>query len=521
MAVGAGRSWTSTLALGALLALSCGRTAWDESSEPDASNSAAGSATSGATGGDVAEVAGDAAAGGAQGLAGAGGGAGLSSNGGGAQEGPGIDLFEGSVSRIGVVGDREGNALVQWDSDGGQVRFARWNAAEKVWRYPAPLVLDLAFVVDTYGSGHPILIGDLVDSQTKARTTVIRRFDLQSNEWGPAQPTQIGGSFAYRFHVSMDGAGNVYTLWLADNRLSEDWTWWPVDANAWAPLHNLERASGIVGARQAGAWIWQENAGFGVRAFDLVAGDWGAEHELKPLAPGSASNIYYLAVGPSGEALAAALHHAPNELVMSAWRYDPLRAAWQPKETALQIATNEDPSTTDGAALPITDFLHQNVVAVPRRVGTQFELHMNRWDPSTGNWSPLREFAELTSTSAFEMTADDSGNLYGCAPPSGVFHYNSASGVWTAPVPDAGCDFAVSHSGAFALGWDARGELTAYRHPGGDGEWRSAQGLPAGALPENGSVPYAIAPLNEGRAIVVWQVRDKTGRRSVRAAFIE
>ncbi len=519
MALGAGRSGTSTIALGVLLALgvplalSCGRTSWDERFPPDASNASAGSATSGAAGGDG----GGAAAGGAHGLAGAPGGAGSGTAG----SGSGIVVFEGSVNRIGVVGDREGNALLQWDSDGGQVRFARWSAAEKLWRYPAPLVLDLAFVVDTYGSGHPILIGDEVDPQSKARTTVIRRFDVRSNEWGPAQPTPIEGSFAYGFYVSMDGAGNVYTRWRADDQTSVDWSWLPADASVWAPLRNLERASAIVGARRAGAWLWQENYGFGVRAFDLRAGDWSDEHELASFQSGTGLDIHYLAVGPSGEALAAALHHAPTELVMSTWRYDPTRATWQPQETALQIPTNEDPRTTYGAPLPVTDFLHQDVVAVPRRVGNQSELHMNRWDPTTRAWSPLRDFVGVMSSSELEMTADDSGNLYGCVPPFGVFQYNSASGAWSDPGPDAECEFAVSRTGAFALGRVAGNELTAYRHPGGDNPWRSARGMPSGAFPELGSVPYAIAPLDEGRAIVIWQLRHNPNTRSVRAAFIE
>jgi hypothetical protein len=62
-----------------------------------------------------------------------------------------------------AVGDHDGNALVQWDAGPGQVGFARWNAARQEWSYPAPLALELAFVVDTQRSGHPIVIGNVTN----------------------------------------------------------------------------------------------------------------------------------------------------------------------------------------------------------------------------------------------------------------------------------------------------------------------------------------------------------------------
>jgi hypothetical protein len=434
---------------------------------------------------------------------------------------PGILVFEGDATGLGVVGDREGNALVNWNGVGGQVLFARWSAAERAWHYPTPVVLDAALVVDTYGSGHPILIGDEVDPQSTLRKTVVRRFDVQSNEWGPAQLTGLHGSAAYATSVRMDGAGNVYVFWYDVNQTRANWTWWPADAAGWVPTRFIDHVNEIVSSREAGAWLWQRMSGFSVRAFDLGAGDWGAEHELESLASVSPSSIDYLVVGPSGEALGATLRHDPTELVMSVWRYDPTFAAWQPKETALQIATDGDPSTTYGAAEPLTDFLHQDVVTVPVPLGNQFELHMNRRDPSTGTWSPLHEFARSTTPNTGKLVADDSGNLYGCLPPSGLFQYNSESELWTDAAIDGGCDFAVSRAGAFALGWTRDYELTAYRHPGGGAEWRSAQGLPSGAIAQVGSVPFAIAPLTEGHAIVVWQTRDTTRRTSIRAAFIE
>jgi len=64
-------------------------------------------------------------------------------------------------------------------------------------------------------------------------------------------------------------------------------------------------------------------------------------------------------------------------------------------------------------------------------------------------------------------------------------------------------------------------DLVAYRHPGDDGGWRSARGLPEGVSPEIGSVPFAMAPIGEDRALVVWPTRNSAGGGAVRAAFIE
>jgi len=412
-----------------------------------------------------------------------------------------------------VVGDREGNALVMWDDFKGQFFFARWVAAERAWRHPASLMLADAALADTYGSGHPILIGDQVDPLTGERSTIVRRFDVQTDEWGPAQPADFEGTFAYGFYVSMDGEGNVYLL---HNRDYENWTWWPVDAETWAPLRTVEDGSRIIGAREAGAWLSQERRGFSVRAFDLGASDWSNEYVFESPQSTSTSDINYFTVGPTDEALAATLRQDQTHVAVYVWRYDPKLAAWQPKETALEAATNNDSTTYYGAPVPITDLLHMDVVAAPVREGDQFELRMNLREPATGIWSPLHAFTGLTSPTRGKFVADASGNLYGCAPPAGLFHYSSESRIWTNPSVDTGCEFAVFRQGAFALGTTRDHELAVYWHPGGDGEWRRAQGLPFGAMPVFGSVPYAISPLSEGHAIVVWQIQS-----GVRAAFIE
>ena len=88
---------------------------------------------------------------------------------------------------------------------------------------------------------------------------------------------------------------------------------------------------------------------------------------------------------------------------------------------------------------------------------------------------------------------------------------------------DAGAiQFAVAHTGAFAVGWTKDLELAAYKHPGGVGDWQSVSGLPLGAGPrgEIASDLFAVAPLDEGHAIVVWPA-GTIGNLSTRAAFIE
>jgi hypothetical protein len=433
---------------------------------------------------------------------------------------PGILIFDGRATRVGVVSDREGNALVHWDAGEGQVHFARWIAAEENWLYPAPVVLDTAIVVDTHGSGHPILIGDEIDPDSgEPGTTVVRRFDVEANEWGPAQPTGIGGSFVHLWHLSMDGAGNVYAYWTNEDGLTDASSWWPVDSAAWQPTRTVNHTEGVAGARHEGAWFWQEDSGFGVRAFDLGARDWSDKDELWP--SGSALIYPVFEVGPSGEALAAVLRHEPTELVMEVRRYDPELATWQPPETAFRAATDDDPNTIYGPVLAITDLAHHDIVAVPVPVGEEFELVMSRREPSTGIWSPLHTFVGLRDPGAIEFAADESGNLYGYAPPDTLFHYDAATDIWTETPSEGGnFEFAVSRRGAFALGLRSR-ELVAYRHSGADGEWRSARGMPEGVFPESGSVMFAIAPLGEDRALVVWPTRDSVGGGAVRAAFIE
>src|SRR6478736_1986947 len=516
MLMGSGRHSATASMLSLSAALSCGQTSHSERYPPNVTVAYAGRAASEAAGdGNAGSV------GGARGVVGGAGGhsgtaagtAGASGKSSKETQQPGIVIVDGPSHRIEVVGDREGNALVMWDDFKGQFSFARWVAAERAWHHPAPLMLSNANIEDTYSSGHPILIDDEVNPQTGEISTFVRRFDPQTNEWRPAQPADFEGTFAYRFYVSMDGAGNVYLL---HNRTYQNWTWWPVAADTWRPLRTVQHANGIVGARQAGAWLWQEQSGFGARAFDLDAGDWGDEYEFESLEARPIDDFNWLTVGPSGEALAAVFHQEQSQLTTYVWRYDPTLAAWQPRETALQAATVNGSKTPYAGPLPITDFLHMDVVAAMVPTGDQFALQTNRRDPSTGIWSPLHEFAGVTDSNPDAFVADDSGNLYGCVPPAGLFHYDSDSQVWTNPNIDVGCNFVVFDKGAFAVGTTTNRELTAYFHPGGDGAWRIARGLPTGISPQIGLVPYAAAPLDTGHAIVVWQIQS-----GIRAAFIE
>lgn len=510
---GSGQRPLLAVVVGLAVAAACGRTSQDSRPAINPTDNAAGA--SAAQGGNAQAVAGSPSG------AAAGDGGDRQTASGGATE-PGILLFDEPTVRVDVVGDRDGNALVKWDASSGQVQCARWVATRREWLYPAPVTIGEAFLVDTQRSGHPILIGDETDPDTGATTTVVRRFNVERNEWGPSQAIGIDHAFAYGFHLSMDGAGNVYAYWPNEGGASLSWTWWPVDHEEWEPPQPIEHASRIVGARERGAWLWQESSGFAVRAFDIEAGAWGDEHELQPLGQEAAFSVHQFAVGPSGEALATSWRETPTEHLMEVWRYDPKLAAWQPPEIAEKLPILEGDARVPGPSTPITNLTHHDIVAVPRPDGDRYTLLMNRRDPATGNWSPLHEFAGLRVAGAIDFAADDAGNLYGSAPATGLFHYNAASGAWRdTPTSDGAFEFAASSRGAFALGWNSDRELVAYRHVGAGAAWESARGLPSGAVPELGSVAFALAALGEDAAIAVWPTRQSGRVGSVRAAFLE
>lgn len=511
------------VAVGLALAMSCGRTSEDERTELAADGGQATAPNAGS--GQPQPVAGSPN----EHQGGAGGDASAHPEGGATE--PGIPLFDGIGTRVSVVGDHDGNALVQWDVSVGQVGFARWNAARQEWSYPAPLALEHASVVDTQRSGHPIVIGNVTNPDSGEQTTVVHRFDLSTNEWGPAQATGIGDSSVHLHNLSMDGVGNVYAFWLNESRQTQSWTWWPVESSGWEPLQPIERVSRIVAARGQGAWLWQESSGFGVRAFDVDLGSWGDEHELAPLDSVAASGIHQLVVGPSGEALAAAYLQHPPERVLDVWRYDPGLAAWQPRETAMKAPMPADQNGGPGPEKPLTDFAHHDIVAVPLHDAGEYTLVLKRRDAATGEWSPLREIAGLATSHQNELEGDDEGNLYG-ALPTGLFRYRAATDTWIDTQVEGGSfKLVVAGTSVFALGWSttpsapsspvARTELVAYHHSASDSEWRSARGLPERAVPMIGSVPFAIAALDDDHAIVVWPTREDGRHGSVRAAFIE
>lgn len=524
MPTGSGQRPLVALVVGLALAVSCGRTSDRGRRDLGPSDDEAGAS---ATRGGAEAVAGS-RSGAAAGDGGASDAAGAPHAG---TSEPGSLVFDGVVTRVDVVGDRDGNALVKWDEAPGLVGCARWDATRREWLYPAPVTMGEASLIDGQRSGHPILLGEETDPDSGATKTIVRRFDVKSNEWGPARAIGVRPAFAWGFYLSMDGAGNVYAYWLNEDRASQSFTWWPVDQEEWAPLQPIEHASRIVGTPGQGAWLWQENSGFGVRKFDVELGSWGDEYELAPRDSASAWSIHQLVVGPSGEALAAAYLQEPPERVLDVWRYDPGLDAWQPRETALTAPMPSDQNGGPGPAIPLTDFAHHDIVAVPLPEGDEYTMVLKRRDATTGEWSPLREIAGLATPHSIELVGDDQGNFYASLP-TGLLRYNGTTNDWLeTPVEGGSFKLVVSGTSVFALGWNTtptppsspglRTELVAYHHAASDSEWRPVRGLPEGAVPEIGSVPFGIAALDDDRAIVVWPTREDGRHGSVRAAFIE
>ena len=498
----------------ATLAFSCGRTASDGRASDTAQ---------GATGVTL----GGASEGGAQGANPVEGGRAATASGGDGVASlpqPG-SLFEDDVTEVQVVSDREGNAMVE--GIGSETHFAHWHEAEQEWSRPGSL--SSGHLVETNGSDRFLLTAvaaNVLDGPAEPATS---RFDLKRDEWGPARAVAIY-PFDLPFVIAADGAGNAFAYGYDRNLDAVTATWWAVDQSAWAlpaiPPGQPDSASEVhlVGAGVEGAWYWEGSPDFIVRYFDTRLGSWSARQALQ--LPG-ASDDRRLVVGRSGEALAVTVNLRASEVVVEAQRYDPVRAAWQPKETAFQAPSAGAISAQLFQAF--TDSAQHDIVVVGLRTPDAFELRIIRREPTTGVWTTVHTVAAAAAPDQVLLAGDLAGNVYGCishlnssAPPSpsSLLAYDAATQVWKESQVDGyGVKLAASGRGAFVVVSSSTGDVP-YRQSGTGTEWRRARGMPEGELwPDS----MDLAAIGDERALFVWVPHDMSGsgQGAASAAFIE
>jgi hypothetical protein len=428
-----------------------------------------------------------------------------------------LQPVDGKVTRLNVVSDRDGGALVAWETEDGQVSFARWHDAQQVWSFPEPVALKSAQLVDPYGSGRPVLWGKAATSDLgEAPANVALRFDPARDEWGPPQSLSAWPEPA----IAVDGVGNAYVNasslgFTVDGEVL--WSWWPVAAQA-LPPPRLLAAYGYVdvfASAAAGAWLLDSDAGAGVRGFDVRAGDWGPR---SPSVPGRIDEQFHFELGRTGQIWGVTERSEPTQLVVQVQGYDPELAVWQPKETALSTDLEREEHDILSARVFSSSSAGDTVVTyVPRQGEWVYDLELSRRAATTGVWSPLQVFPDVQATPGLDwFQEDESGGIYGYL--SSKFLYCDAAGSASlSSLPDDTPLFwwVTTSRGAFALGHSS-GQLLAYRHDGDD--WRPARGLPA-IHTDAESRYYVLARVGHDRALVVWSAPD--GRGPLYSAFLE
>ncbi|MEZ5418168.1 MAG: hypothetical protein R2708_12585 [Vicinamibacterales bacterium] len=314
------------------------------------------------------------------------------------------------VPRLAV--DGLGNAVAAWlqriSSSEALVKVSRREAGSGTWSPPAtlagPIATSGSLEIAADAQGHALAVWSAVSASGTA--VMAARFEAGSGTWQPAVMLSATGGAA---DLAMNQGGQAVAAWtdaagLAAARYDTTGGTWVAPAT----ITSDRPFSARLGVDAAGNAIvvWQTAVGEPVEASRSEAGTsvWSAPAVLSPALPGPGLAGATLAVGASGDAVAA----WTNGTALEAAHYDAAAPGWSAATTLSTggLSNNAARAAVDGAGRATLVWLNTSP--------TLRKMHVARWDPAGSAWSAAAELPGQDAGFAYNgaIDVDDGGNVH-------------------------------------------------------------------------------------------------------------